>query len=398
MHKMNTKKIAYFLAFLLLFGAAFSASAATDTRYLINSNSAVWKKYFGVRHSFESGFSADLSDFQLRMAKIFGLKVEPVVKFYILSASQLIAQTTVKQDDAVVRPTPTEKIPWGIKAMHNNDETLAETSGGEGVKVAVLDTGVFKDHLDLKNRIKECKDFSTSANPVVDDSCDDNNGHGTHVVGIIAADGGEDNLGIMGMAPQAEIFAYSVCSSDGTCWGDDIAAAIRVAVDNGANIINLSLGSDTESVLVRDAVGYAAEKGVLVVASAGNDGPYAGSIDYPAFYTETVSVGAVDVDLATPDWSSRGNNLETDPEVFEAGDIEFAAPGVGIESTWKDGNYAILSGTSMAAPHIAGLAAKVWDSEEENPVQRVRELLRELVFDLLPAGEDDGSGLGMPVF
>ena len=172
--------------------------------------------------------------------------------------------------------------------------------------------------------------------------------------------------------------------------------AIRTAVDNGAHIINLSLGSDALSSLIADAVEYATERGVLVVAAAGNDGPYANSIDYPGALADVVAVGALDIDVVIADWSSRGNNGASEPYVTEEGDIEFAAPGVNVESTFNDGGYAILSGTSMASPHIAGFAAAAWDGEEESPAAAVRDLLRALSGDLDPVGDDDASGWGMP--
>ncbi len=393
---MNTKKIAYLLAFVLLLGVAFSAKAAEDNRYLVKSTSGVWKKYFGVRHDFENGFTTDLSDFQLRFAKIFGVEFEPVKKLYVLPAE--VAQSPLKparNTGKNQRLLPTDQIPWGIKMVYD-DPFLAGTSGGEGVNVAVLDTGIVKTHLDLKSRVKDCKDFSSPKSSLVDGKCDDKNGHGTHVSGIIAADGGSDGLGIFGVVPAVNLYAYQVCSASGSCWADDIAAAIRMAADNGANVVNLSLGSDSQSLLIYDAIVYASGKNVLVVAAAGNDGPYAGSIDYPAANSETIGVGALDVNKAVSNWSSRGVNSTTVAYVVENGDIEFAAPGVSVESTWKDGGYAILSGTSMAAPHVSGLAAKLWQKDALAPADATRDLLHKFSTDLLPLGDDDDSGWGLP--
>lgn len=391
---MYTKKIAYLLVIVLLFGVALFAQAAEDNRYLIKSTSGVWKKYFGARHVFDDGFTADLSDFQFRLAKIFGLETEAVKKLYVLPATEVAAQP-VKGGGKNPRILPLERVPWGIKMIYN-DQFLVRPSGGSGVNVAVLDTGVLKTHLDLKSRIKDCKDFSSPKAPLVDGKCDDKNGHGTHVAGIIAADGGSDGLGIFGVAPEANLFAYQVCSASGSCWADDVSAAVKAAADNGANVVNISLGSDSPSSLIYDAVVYAAGKNVLVVAAAGNDGPYAGSIDYPAANSEVVGAGALDVAKQIADWSSRGVNSQTKPYVVENGDIEFAAPGVSVESTWKDGGYVILSGTSMAAPHVAGLAAKLWQKDSLNPAHSTRDLLHKFSVDLLPSGDDDASGWGIP--
>ena len=232
---------------------------------------------------------------------------------------------------------------------------------------------------------------------MVDGRCDDKNGHGTHVAGIISADGGSDGLGVYGMAPEANLFVYKVCSNNGTCWADDIAVALRTAADEGANIVNMSLGSDNPSPLITEATDYAVSKKVLVVAATGNDGPYVGSIDYPGAKANVIAVGAVDKDIKIQDWSSRGNNLKTEVYVVEDGDIELAAPGFNIESTWKDGGYAILSGTSMASPHVAGLAAKLWPKTDLlDPALATREIIQKLIADLLPIGDDDDSGFGFP--
>ena len=390
---MITKKASYFVVILLFFVFAhISYAASDDTRYFVKSTSGWWKKSFGVRHNFDDGFTTDLTDFQLRIAKVFGVEVEPVKKLNVLpDLSQ--APVTSGRVAKTQRIKPAEQIPWGVSAVYNNS-SLTKSSGGLDVNVAILDTGVLKTHPDLKNRIKACKDFSGTV--TVDGKCDDKNGHGTHVAGIIAADGGSDGIGIYGMAPEADIFAYKVCSNNGTCWADDIAIALRVAADDGANIVNMSLGSDAPSQLIIDATNYAVSKNVLVIAAAGNDGPYAGSIDYPGADTNVIAVGAVDKNIQIPDWSSRGNNSTSIPYVVEEKDIEFAAPGVNIESTWKDGGYAILSGTSMATPHIAGLAAKEWQKDALNPASATRELIHKFTSDLLPIGDDDSSGFGFP--
>jgi len=390
---MYIKKVAYLVVLALLMGAALPVFAAEDgNRYLVKSTSNFWKRSFTVRHNFDNGFTADLSDFQLRLAKIFGVELEPIKKVYILPSVEA-AVTSGKTVSK--RPVPSEQIPWGIKTIYN-DSLLDKTSGGKDVGVAILDTGVVKTHPDLLSRVKDCKDFSSNRSPLIDGKCDDKNGHGTHIAGIIAADGGSDGKGVYGIVPEANILAYKVCSDSGMCWADDIAVAIRTAVDNGANIINLSLGSDMESQLITDAANYAVSKNVLVVAAAGNDGPYIGSIDYPAANSTVVAVGAVNSTLGIPDWSSRGINSTDEQYVIENRDMEFAAPGVNIESTWKDGGYATLSGTSMASPHVAGLAAKLWQKDAKDPASATRDLLHQFSTDIQPLGDDDASGWGIP--
>ncbi len=158
----------------------------------------------------------------------------------------------------------------------------------------------------------------------------------------------------------------------------------------------MSLGSDSPDKLIGDAVDYAFNKGVLVVAAAGNDGPYFGSIDYPGAYASVVAVGAIDVNQDVPDWSSRGINSSDAPYTVEEQDVEFCAPGVNIESTGKDGGYVVMSGTSMATPHIAGFLAKEWQKSAISPASATRLLLHQFSSDLPPVGDDDACGFGLP--
>lgn len=364
--------------------SAASTSSTEGSRYLLQSTKGFWKSTFGARNEFADGFTADLSDLQLRLAKFAGLKPIAVKKYSILPADVVVQE----------RAVPTAQVPWGVVRITGADTVPA---GGASVSIAVLDTGVAVAHPDLARRIRGCKDFTQPKVSVVDNTCVDDNGHGTHIAGIIAADGGKDGKGIYGVAPEATVLAYKVCADSGSCWSDDIAVAIRSAVDAGAQIITLSLGSDSASSLIADAITYATDKGALVVAAAGNDGPYSDSIDFPAALAKTVSVAAIDADGAIPDWSSRGINETTKTWSMQDGDVELVAPGVNIESTFKDGGYAILSGTSMAAPHVAGLAAVLWQKHAESPADATRTLLHELAHDIAPIGDDDASGWGLPV-
>ena len=199
------------------------------------------------------------------------------------------------------------------------------------------------------------------------------------------------------MAPAADLFSYKVCGNDGSCWADDIAVAMKLAADNGANLVNISLGADNDNALIRNAIDYAVSKDVLVVAAAGNDGPYPASIDYPAANLDVAAVGAVDSSLLVPVWSSLGINSSTSPYLVEEKDMEFGAPGVNIESTWKNGGYAVLSGTSMASPHVAGLAAKLWQGTalEGSRAKATRDLISQLAKDIWVLGDDDATGFGL---
>lgn len=350
------------------------------------------------RHTFPNGFSDDLTTGQVRaltvLANLFDLTVEPVVQYYITKPPGGCDPWPECKDggdgggDTGRQYTPDDQTPWGIERVYN-DATVTTTMGGANVDVAVLDTGVYADHLDLTRRLEQCTDF-THPRGEFNGKCEDKNGHGTHTAGTVLADGGADGLGIFGVAPEADLFAYKVCGNNGLCWADDIAVALRAAADRGAEVASMSLGADAESSLIRDAVTYATDRGVLVVAAAGNDGPADGSIDYPGANVKVVAVGATDSSVNVPDWSSRGIN--DGDYVVEEREVEFGAPGVSVESTWADGSYKTISGTSMATPHISGLAAKLWRGTAND----TRTYLHSLAEDVWTAGDDTATGFGLP--
>lgn len=416
---ITNKKLVFslFLAGFMVF-TPFAGASAEEGRYFVKSTRGFWKNALGVRHSFDNGFTTDLSDFQVRFNRILGLEIEPVKVFQILDektvtpnetassnpSADTVSEETAKPSPTLTpkaivrakprtgRPLPSNQTPWGIEVIYN-DSTVTRTSGGANVKVAVLDTGVNVNHLDLKSRIAQCKDFTDFRFPIIDGKCEDKNGHGTHVAGIIAANAGADGKGIYGVAPEAKLLIYKVCGANGSCYSDDIAAALRLAADQGANILNMSFGSDSESQLIHDAIAYATAHDVLPVAAAGNDGPFEASIDYPGANPAVIAVGALNQFLLVTEWSSRGVNASNSAYIVEEKDIEFAVPGENIESTWNNGGYAILSGTSMASPFVAGLAAKFWQSSAAS----TRSYLHSLAQDLLPIGDDNYSGFGLPI-
>lgn len=394
---MLTKKNLIIVVALAVIGFVIwtltAGASSSESRYLVSGDETRMAKARAMvgtpHHDFDGDFSADLTRGEVRALEALGVRVEPVELYYILGQGGTRGHkgggggaTTTRQY------LPTDQIPWGIERIYNNS-SVTSTSGGAGVDVAVLDTGVNKDHLDLKRRVAQCKDF-TPARGMKDGSCKDGNGHGTHVAGTVLADGGSDGKGIYGVAPGANLWAYRVCGNSGLCWTDDIAAAMRHAADQGAEIVSMSLGSDSESSLVRDAVDYATARGVVAVAAAGNDGPADGSIDYPGANAKVVAIGATDSANSVPDWSSRGVN--NGDYIITEREVEFGAPGVDVESAWYDGSYRVLSGTSMATPHVSGLAAKVWQGSATS----TRNYLHLISQDIWTLGDDTATGWGLP--
>ncbi|MGM9949620.1 MAG: S8 family peptidase [Lysinibacillus sp.] len=322
----------------------------------------------------ENGFSTEMNEKQfeaLQKNKNVTVTKVPVVT---LDTMDLENDSMVenKVPDFSIAARASQQIPWGIKAIYN-DNNLTSTSGGSNINIAVLDTGVNTSHPDLVNNVEQCKDF-TGATTLINNSCTDRNGHGTHVAGSALADGGSDKSGVYGVAPDADLWAYKVLTDSGSGYSDDIAAAIRHAADQATatrtkTIINMSLGASANNSLISSAVNYAYSKGVLIIAAAGNSGYSQGSIGYPAALTSAIAVASLENvqqngTYRVANYSSRGYASTAGDYVIQQGDVEISAPGSSIYSTWYNGGYNTISGTSMATPHVSGLAAKIW---AENP-------------------------------
>ncbi|MGB2993368.1 MAG: S8 family serine peptidase, partial [Paenisporosarcina sp.] len=305
----------------------------------------------------ENGFSTEMSEKQFT-----ALQKNKNVKVTKVQEVTLDTEVRATQSEVQAAEYPTHQTPWGIKAIYNNSSQTT-TSGGAGINIAVLDTGVFTGHYDLQNTVEQCKDFTQVTVPV-NGACNDAHGHGTHVAGSALADGGSDQAGVYGVAPQADLWAYKVLGDNGSGYSDDIAAAIRHTADQATatgtkTVINMSLGSAGNDSLISSAVTYAYNKGVLVVAAAGNEGPNQGSIGYPGALVNAVAVAALENvqqngTYRVADFSSRGYASTDGDYVIQQGDVEISAPGAAIYSTWNNGGYNTLNGTSMATPHVAG--------------------------------------------
>ncbi len=228
-----------------------------------------------------------------------------------------------------------QKAGWNITAFELPKAWAF--SMGEGVTIAVLDTGADLDHPDLNENLLPGRNFVTpSAAP------EDDNGHGSHVTGILVAE--NNDIGVVGVCPRAKVLPVKVLDKKGNGNLISVAEGIRWAADQGVDLITMSLGSPMKVQQVRKAIQYAASKNVVTFCAAGNAGNTK-EIFYPANYPESISIGAVDENFTRASFSNTGSNLD------------FMAPGVDIFSTVPDDWYATLSGTSMACPFAVGVAA-----------------------------------------
>ena len=260
---------------------------------------------------------------------------------------------------------------WGVSSY--GIPSLWQKSQGEGVTVAVVDTGV-AHHPALDEAVIDRRNFTS------DSEAEDTVGHGTHVAGIIAARNGLAK----GIAPAAKILSLKVLGHSGMGSNDWVANAVRYATEAKVQIISMSLGSSRPDDGVHSAIREAYAAGIIVVCAAGND---AGSVNYPAAYKETVAVGAVDSHGAACEFSCKGK------------EIAVAAPGQDITSTWLSGGYATVSGTSMAAPFVSGVLALYISAEHklDRTVHHsdVMAALAKTCKDVGAAGKDDVYGWGL---
>lgn len=299
------------------------------------------------------------------------LKKNPKIKYVEEDAQVQIAGKPSQPQQ------PPQQITWGIARVKAPEAW--NNSTGTNVKIAVLDTGISNSHPDLTvsggiNLVGKSKN----------NKWNDDNGHGTHVAGIIAAR--NNSIGVVGVAPDAELYAVKVLDAYGSGYISDVIEGIDWAVQNNMNVVSMSLGTAAYSQALNDTTANAYKAGVILVAAAGNSGDGNLSTDdvlYPAKFDSVIAVSAIDYNNIAPVWSADGT------------EIELAAPGVGIYSTWLNGGYVNASGTSMAAPFVSGVAALVKSKNLSMTSQEIRDALDYNAIDLGDAGKDRIYGFGL---
>jgi subtilisin family serine protease len=299
--------------------------------------------------------------------------IEPDVEVHALG--KLVSTEKITSTSAV------QTTPWGIGTIAAN--SAWDITNGNGVKVAVIDTGIDNTHPDLSANVKGGVTFVRGTRSYLDD-----NGHGTHVSGTIGAI--NNGFGVVGVAPGVSLYGVKVLDRTGSGSASNVINGINWAANNGMQVITMSLGTSSDVQSIHDAVNNARNKGIIIVAAAGND--YGGAIIYPAVYDGVIAVTATDI----------SNNLAGFSNIGPQAD--FAAPGVNVYSTYKGGAYATMSGTSMATPHVTGVVALIlatsissydlnangkWDPDE------VQQKLIDTATDLGTLGFDNSFGYGL---
>jgi subtilisin family serine protease len=269
----------------------------------------------------------------------------------------------------------------GAEPVHSSGYT------GKGVKIAVLDTGIDYKHPELARNYKGGYDFINKDKDPMDD-----NGHGTHVAGILAA--AKNGKGIVGAAPDAQIYAIKVSDAKGKGSFSGLVKGIDWAIEHDMDIVTMSITGKGGSKALAKAVDTAYNKhGLVLVAAVGNG---KGDVLYPAAYPQVIGVGSVNKDNALSSFSLTGS------------EVEFVAPGSGIKSTAIGGKYRLSSGTSMATPLVTGAIALLLGSDEEEwedtgmvdgdgkwTNNELREVLRGTASDLGKKGKDNLFGYGL---
>jgi hypothetical protein len=255
---------------------------------------------------------------------------------------------------------------------------------GKDVKVAIIDSGISKIHPDLS--------IAGGATFVENTfSYDDDNGHGTHVAGIIGA--GNNDIGVVGIAPDSKLYAIKVLDADGSGYGTDLVAGIEWAVEHDMDIINLSMSGSRDSIAIRKVLEKADESGIIVTAASGNDEtgygqPLGSDIMFPARYSTVIGIGSINEKLNKSTFSYFGPSLD------------YSAPGEKIYSTYvtEEGmnpGYAYMSGTSMATPYVTGIIALYKEAYPDLTTQQLKSAMQQNVFDLGMKDKDSYYGYGL---
>jgi len=272
-----------------------------------------------------------------------------------------------------------QTVPWGIDRVFGDESYSFETWGvtaGDGVAVAIIDSGIDENHQDLPQLLG-------GVNTIDDTHWGyDGSGHGTHVAGTVAAL--DNTWGVVGVSPQVDLYAVKVLDANGSGTVASVVGGIDWAVQQGIPIMNMSLGTSSHVQALQDACDAAYAVGYLIVSSAGNSGNPPGrgdNVGYPARYESVIAVAASTISDTRASYSSTGPA------------VELIAPGSSVVSTLPGDNYGFYSGTSMASPHVTGVAALVLAAQSGLTNVQIRTILQETAEDLGLSSNYQGYGM-----
>lgn len=300
--------------------------------------------------------------------------VEDDLLAYAVQGTTFHREISMPSTELIAEDSPTtlaETLPWGVNRI--DAERAWEVTRGAGIRVAVIDTGIDHLHDDIR------PNFAGGVSFVPGESFVDGNGHGTHVAGIIGAR--QNGSGVVGVAPNCSLFSVKALSRTGSGQYSWIISAIMWCARNKIDVINMSLGGGGHVQALQNACDYAYQHNCLIVAAAGNSAN--NPVSYPGRYDSVICVSAVDSAGNIASFSSRG------PE------IDLCAPGVQILSTLPGNRHGRLSGTSMAAPHVAGTAALAISSHRFTRAETIRKILEQSADNMGIPGRDDLFGHGI---
>lgn len=280
---------------------------------------------------------------------------------------QFAGSVWIEKDCKISVHAPSQKsvvlekgIPWGVNQI--KAPQAWSTTTGHRIRIGVIDTGIDFNHPDLRQSlIRGINLLNRSMLP------HDDNGHGTHIAGTIAA--ANQLQGMIGVAPRSLIAPVKAFDHNGSAFVSDIILGIEWCIRNRMHIINMSFGMKTKSKALLGAVINAHNAGVIIVASSGNDGKRR-TVDYPARYPQTISVGATTKLRRVAPFSNRGSY------------IDVYAPGDKIVSAWLNGNYNEMSGTSMATSHVSGAIALLLAHKPELTPTEIKAIIKKSIQPL----------------
>jgi subtilisin len=357
-------------------GVATAVSGGGGNEYLVGFRdgadvSTATSRAVGSTRQLDFGSAGTAVVGKFNDGDVRALESSSAVRYVEQNGRMEALEATFQQRDV----SAAETAPYGIQ-ITNAETAIDQGATGDGVTIAVVDTGIDANHETLEENIVGGYAVSgVECSGGCDAPWDDDQYHGTHVAGTAAA--ALNGVGVYGVAPDANLLAVKALGGNGGGSFAGIAEGIEWSVNNGADVINLSLGGP-ESQAVSDAVQFAANNDVIVISAAGNAGPCSDCVNAPANDPNAVAVSATDENDELANFSSTGP------------DVEIAAPGAGVESTFPDDEYNSISGTSMSSPHVAGAAATLL--ADGTPPGDVVPALKDGADDIGLSSNEQGAG------